>query len=281
MKQRLLSAAAAIVLAALLTACGGGAAGNLLANASPETSALTLYYYDGEQVFSRTLYDTEQVREIIDGLNRLPAEPLDSSALEGWSLPCYGLWIGGRDGMDNLAAWCGGVWLDQDGGIFRVDADFETLWQQLEGEDEEDGLTVLQFPNAGLLGRIDQRFLAYAGEAEPAGGEDPDQGIATLPLETYMTVQDVTGGIVTAVIDNQSGYDFEYSEYYALQKEIGGAWYALPITQTNVGFNDIAHILPDLEQATVRCDLTIFGELTPGRYRLVKDGLYAEFTLDE
>lgn len=275
--KKLAGMMAILIMLIALAACGGAKGSGLLSNASPETSALTLYRYDGEQVTSRTVYDTARVQAIIDELNALEAKPLDSGALEDWTLPCYGLWIGGRDGMDNLVAWCGGVWLDQNGNVWRTEADFKSYWKQLEKEDEETGLTVLNFPNAGLMGAYDQRFWKPAGKAEPA----PDAGgrITHLPLGMDMTVEDVTDGIATVRIDNQSGYVMSFSEYYSLQKEVGGMWYELPVTKTNIGFIDIAYELQDLEQATVTCDLTIFGDLSPGRYRLVKDDMTAEFSL--
>lgn len=275
--KRLAGITAIFVMLIALAACGGAGGSGLLSNASPETSALTLYYYDGERVLSRTLFDTKRTRAVIDELNALEAEPLEAGALKDWTLPCYGLWIGGKDGMDHLAAWSDGVWLDQAGNVWQADADFEGYWKALEGEDEEDGLTVLNFPNAGLLGAYDLRFWKPAGEAEPA--PDAGGGIAHLPLGMYMTVQDVTDGVATVLIDNQSGYEMSYSTYYALQKELNGEWYELPIVKTNVGFNDIAYELQDLEQATVQCDLTIFGDLDSGRYRLVKDDMTAEFNL--
>lgn len=69
--------------------------------------------------------------------------------------------------------------------------------------------------------------------------------------------------------------------HYGLQKEIEGKWYTLPIVRTNVEFDAVALILGDQGEAEESCDLTIFGELGEGNYRLVKDGMTAEFSLDE
>lgn len=245
--------------------------GNLLSAASPETSALMVFYYDGEQTTVRTLYDDQQEQAILDELNALPAVEGETDALSQWSLPCYGLWICNKDGHDMNVAWSDGLWLSQDGTVWQVDADFAGIWQRLEGEDEENGLSVLYFPNAGLLADYDARFLALVGE---------DSGISALPLEMYMTVLDVSDGVATVLIDNQSGYEMDYSEYYSLQMERDGQWYILP-PKENMAFNDIAHILPDLESVTVTCDLSPYGALQAGHYRLEKDGMYAEFWLDE
>lgn len=247
------------------------AAAGLLQTASPETSALILYCYDGETVTSRTLYDGARELELLERINALPAQAAEERELSQWSLPCYGLWISAQDGTDLYAAWSEGLWLSGDGSLWQVDADFPDYWQALEGEEEDSSLSVLSFPCAGLLASCDDRFLA------PAEG---DYAIANLPLRTYLTIQDITDGIATVLIDNQSGYEMSYSEYYSLQLERDGEWYTLPPREP-LAFSDIAYVLQDLEQATVTCDLTVYGDLAAGHYRLVKDDVAAEFWLDE
>ncbi|MGM9538414.1 MAG: immunoglobulin-like domain-containing protein [Candidatus Onthomonas sp.] len=248
---------------------GASVAAGLLQTASPETSALILFYYDGETVTSRTLYDEERELALLERINALPAQEAEEVDLSQWSLPCYGLWISAQDGTDLYAAWSEGLWLGGDGSVWQVEADFPDYWQLLEGEDEDNSLSVLSFPCAGLLASCDDRFLAPAEEYT----------IANLPLRTYLTVLDVTDGITTVRIDNQSGYEMSYSEYYSLQVERDGEWFTLPPRET-LAFNDIAYVLQDLEQATVTCDLTVYGDLTAGHYRLVKDDMAAEFWLD-
>ena len=53
----------------------------LLENASPDTSALTLFYYDGETVTQRILFDSEKEKEILQKINELPYEAADISQL--------------------------------------------------------------------------------------------------------------------------------------------------------------------------------------------------------
>ncbi len=262
-------------LLCLLTACGK--AGNLLGDASPNTSAMELYYFDGTRMVVRTLYDSAREKEILKSLNALPAKELKEDALSNWQVPCYGLWIGSEDGTDICVAYCDGMWLDEEGNLYQVDVDFEEYFNLLEGEDESDDRSVLLFPNAGRLAAYDIRFMEKAQTQET----ETEDGISALPLGTVMTVTDMDHGIATVLIDNQSGYEISYGEHYSLQKEIDGEWYILPIAKTNIVFHDIAYILQDLSQATVTCDLTIFGELEAGNYRLIKDDMTAEFALDE
>lgn len=108
--------------------------------------------------------------------------------------------------------------------------------------------------------------------------EDANEGIAYLPLGMYLTVQKVEDGIATVLIDNQSGYTMSYGEAYSLEQEQDGQWQELP-AQEELSFHDLAHELQDLEQATITCDLTYWGELAPGHYRLVLGDLTGEFTL--
>ena len=59
-------AAAGILLAVFLYKNNKG--GNILTGASPDTSAFQLYYYDGETVMVRTLYDSSTEKEVIKSL---------------------------------------------------------------------------------------------------------------------------------------------------------------------------------------------------------------------
>ena len=46
-----------------------GKGGNILAGASPDTSAFQMYYFDGETVAVRTLYDRGKEKELIKKIN--------------------------------------------------------------------------------------------------------------------------------------------------------------------------------------------------------------------
>ena len=252
---------------------GGSAKTGLLSNASPDTCALALYYFDGETMTVKHLFDTDKEKEILQQLNDLPYEGADPERLNDWQVPCYGLEISDTEGMDLCVSYADGLWLNQNREVYAVAADFNSIWEGMEAEDE-DTRSVLAFPNAGILCRYDRRFL------EESVPEDED-GIAALPLVVNMTVTEISNGVVTAVIDNQSGQEFMYGKDYSLRKKIDGKWYNLPFVETNIGFDDVGICLPDLEQHTVTCYLKVFGELEEGEYMLVKDeGLEGEFSLD-
>ena len=68
----------------------------LLAKASPETSAMTLFIYDGASVRLYYMFDSEKEREILDDLSSVKAEPAEDWSAKDASLPVYGLRLAGR-----------------------------------------------------------------------------------------------------------------------------------------------------------------------------------------
>ena len=249
-------------------------------NASPDTSALTLFYYDGETVTQRILFDSEKEKEILQKINELPYEAADISQLENWQVPCYGLEIGDEGGWGYIVAYAGGLWLTRNREVYTVSVDFASIWDEV-GNEHEDVSPFYGFCNGSILSKYDQRFWVES-QLEKARESD-----------VTLTVTDVTDGIATAVLDNQSGEEKLYGEDYYLEKKIDGKWYELYIEDTtvNYGVNAIGICFADSEQHTVECDLNIYGELEAGEYRLIKDGgpehgwsdekWAGEFSLDE
>ena len=140
------------------------------------------------------------------------------------------------------------------------------MWEQMEGNDEDDTLNVLDFPNAGHLYSYHRFFLMKVDEQSAENQE----GLT-------MTVEDIGTSEITVRITNDSGEEFSYGEYFSLQKQIDGQWYMIPVRADNIGFQDIAHILPNGESVSETYDLDIYGTLEPGIYRLVVETLGAEF----
>ena len=258
-----------LILAAVLYGIRNGRrndkGGNILAGASPDTSAFQMYYFDGETVAVRTLYDSGAEKEVIKKINGIPLQAAEEDALSQMEPPFYGFWISGQDGFDISVAASGGVWLKNDGAVYYGDTDLSVLWEQMEGKDE-DTWNVLSFPNAGRLSAYHTIFLLKA-----------DEQTAEVPEGLTLTVEDIGTSEITVRITNNSGEEFSYGEYFSIQKQIDGQWYTVPVRADNVGFQDIAHILPNGESASETYNLNIYGTLEPGTYRLVVETLSAEF----
>jgi len=263
---------ALFILAAILYGVQNGGennkGGDILAEASPDTSAFQMYYFDGETVVVRTLYDKGEEEEFIKKVNAIPLQETEESALSQMAIPFYGFWIGDKNGHEISVAASGGVWLKNDGAVFYGDTDLLLLWEQLNGNDE-DIWNVLNFPNAGRLSAYHTFFLLKADDQTIKG-----------PEGLTMTIEDIGTSEIAVQIMNNSGEEFSYGEYFSLQKQIDGQWYTIPIKEDNVGFQDIAHILPDGESAGESYNLGIYGTLEPGVYRLVVETLSSEFLVD-
>ena len=258
-----------LILAAVLYGIRNGRrndkGGNILAGASPDTSALQMYYFDGETVVVRTLYDSDTEKEVIKKINGIPLQAAEEDALSQMEPPFYGFWVSSQDGFDISVAASGGVWLKNDGAVYYGDTDLSVLWEQMEGKDE-DTWNVLSFPNAGRLSAYHTIFLLKA-----------DEQTAEVPEGLTLTVEDIGTSEITVRITNNSGEEFSYGEYFSIQKQIDGQWYTVPVRADNVGFQDIAHILPNGESASETYNLNIYGTLEPGTYRLVVETLSADF----
>ena len=258
-----------LILAAVLYGIRNGRrndkGGNILAGASPDTSAFQMYYFDGETVAVRTLYDSGAEKEVIKKINGIPLQAAEEDTLSRMEPPFYGFWISGQDGFDISVAASSGVWLKNDGAVYYGDTDLSVLWEQMEGKDE-DIRSVLNFPNAGRLSSYHTIFLLKANEQT-----------AESPEGLTMTVEDIGTSEITVRIANNSGEEFSYGEYFSIQKQIDGQWYTIPVREDNVGFQDIAHILPDGESTSETYNLDLYGTLEPGIYRLVMEMLSAEF----
>ena len=258
-----------LILAAVLYGIRNGRrndkGGNILAGASPDTSAFQMYYFDGETVVVRTLYDSGAEKEVIKKINGIPLQAAEEDALSQMEPPFYGFWVSSQDGFDISVTASGGVWLKNDGAVYYGDTDLSGLWEQMEGKDE-DTWNALNFPNAGRLSAYHTIFLLKA-----------DEQTAEVPEGLTLTVEDIGTSEITVRITNNSGEEFSYGEYFSIQKQIDGQWYTVPVRADNVGFQDIAHILPNGESASETYNLNIYGTLEPGTYRLVVETLSAEF----
>lgn len=103
--------------------------------------------------------------------------------------------------------------------------------------------------------------------------------LSTLPLDMTMKAVSFVDGILTLEIDNHSGYTMSYGADYRLQKWENDTWTDM-VPQQEYAWNDLAYEIEDLTIHTVTCDLTFFGELPEGRYKLIKSEMEAEFELE-
>ena len=264
----------ALALMLSLAACGGG--GNTLFDAaSPSTSVMSFYYFDGERGFSDWISDTAKEREILAELGKVTAKPVDS-----WSAtyPMYGLWIGSADGMGLSMLWTNGYLITRTGEVYKFDYDFAADMEGLEwgspssheaGLDTRNTIThVSGMPNSRYLALSDGEWNAQY--LSPAGELTPPEGIS-------MNLVEWTEEKVSVTIRSDRAEEWCYGEYFHLEVLLDGTWYNVPVTpEQNWGFTDIGIILQPYDENGESYSLAMYGELPPGGYRLVVEGLAVE-----
>ena len=259
--------------AALLCLCACGGKGNtLFTEASPTTSALELQYFDGAAGKSKMLYDEAAEKKILAELGKVRAKKAGDWSPEKVTYPVFGLWIGSEDGEGIEAAWCDGYLLMRDGSVYKFDYDFSVLAEN-----------------------YDWKYLREIGSAAEmcCGRYLAEGGGKWYPIHmTMATLKDAPVGIsmkltaagresLTAELTNSSGEGWCYGEYFSLQVRLYDEWYAVPTTpEHNWGFTDIGLILDAGQTREETYHLMRYGDLPAGVYRLVVEGLTAEFELD-
>lgn len=245
----------------------GGSSGSLLKGASPETSAMTFYAYDGKTAQISYMFDSEKVQEILDSLNAVKEEKAEGWTADDASLPVYGIEIGGEDGLSIFAAWTNGHWIAQDGTVYRFDFDFGQLAQRYEWEKAGELPSFTSFPCARLFtqekNRWNTRFLI------PAAPLNPPEGL-NMKLESW----DQDTAVVS--ISNGSSEEWSCGEFFEIQALIDHTWYEVPTMPGNWGFNCVGFYVPVGGTQSMINHLAMYGELPPGKYRLVLKELWVE-----
>ena len=85
---------------------------------------------------------------------------------------------------------------------------------------------------------------------------------------------------LTVVIENNSGSQCIYGEYFELEKKINESWYKVPVTiDGNYGFHSIGYDLSSGGSKEWEVDWNwLYGSLEPGKYRIIKDILHFQDT---
>lgn len=256
-----------------LTGCGKSSGNSLLDNASPETSALTLFAYDGKTVTEKTMYDTATEKQLLAALSAVPAEKAEDWSPEQVTLPVYGLHIGGKDGSLVEAAWSNGYWITADGSAYRFQFDFDSLSGDYEWRDNNERSSTTFLPCIRLLCQDGDSWRA--GLLSPAQEPAAPEGISVEPVR-----QDEQG--LTASITNSGQEEWTFGEYFHLDILLDGVWYTAPPVPGQWAFNDIGLILPAGAVLEKNYSLTMYGDLPAGHYRLViSSGPAAEFDVKQ
>ncbi|MDR2957809.1 MAG: hypothetical protein LBU61_06520 [Coriobacteriales bacterium] len=243
----------------------------LLQDASPSTSALTLYVYDGEKTWVAICYDDVVVNEILDNLNSVIAIEAPGWSLKDITLPLYGLEIGRADGWSIQAAWSNGYWIAQDGKAYNFDFDFRHLRTDYTWSNASEYLGINNMPCASLLTKDtngwNRSYMTPAHIIAPA--ENISVAIKTWG-QSRLDLQITNTGLA----------EWSFGEVYELQVYLDNMWYVVPKIPGNWAFNLPLYTLPAAHSLDKAYDLGWYGNLPVGTYRLVVENTWVDFRIE-
>lgn len=248
--KRPISLVAVFLGAALVTGCAER--GELLAGGNPQTSALTMFAYDGSKCTMSLLFDDEQTQQLLDKINALPAIETAAGELSG---DIYAFTIGTGE-SDISGLWQDGIWTAQDGKQYAVSADFAEITAGYDWEESSE-VSLYALPNIRALAQSGEGWnTAYLERAS-----EPEQSALSIEITNY-------DGAALAKITNTSNEEQCYGVSFMIEVCLDGIWYCVP-PQNELCFNEIAMIVP--AGKTVEESYSVeyyYGELPEGEYRL-------------
>lgn len=270
-QKRIVTLICIFVLVFNLCGCTKTGGNTLMQYAAPESSALMLYTYDGEEGNHYTIYDAATEKEIIADLAKVNVKQVDDWNHDKLTYPIYGLWIGTAGGMSLEVAWSNGYWITMDGAVYTFDYDFEKLLDDYTWEDKRSFTSTTALPCARELLLSEEGWVTEM--LTPAEEADAPENVS-------MVLTEQEGKLLTVELTNHGTEEWCYGTYFSVQALVDGVWYRVPTTPENWGFNDIAMILPPGETREESYNLTMYGQLPAGTYRLLVEGMTAEFEIE-
>lgn len=238
-----------------------------LKDASVETSAMCLWEHNGSTTENCWLFDKDGEQEIVDYINGIEisdeVKDFDTDSLSG---SMYGIDIGSKDGWIRLA-WCDGYVFLEDGSVYKADIDFNMIKSNYSWQDK-DKMPLASFPNMYYIARKDgewnQRFLEKSKKLKSNG--------------LKVTAKKFDGTKLVVKLKNKTKKELYYGEGFSLQVKLDGSWYCIP-ARDDMYFIDIENIMRAGQGTKKTYDLSAYGELPSGKYRIVIDGASAAFNV--
>ena len=243
----------------------------LMRNASAENSAFMFYVFDGEAVLRRIVFQSASHRQgIIDELQSAPAARVTGWTLDDITLPVYGISMGTTCGHGMWAAWSNGFWITQTGDVYRFDFDFEAFAERQHLESPRRNYNFSWFPNAVFLTRDEEGWRDTL--LTPAAELNPPEGIE------MAFVSNTNINVTFTLTNNNNDYWF-YGRHFKVDVLVDGTWHDVPTIPGNWVFTDDGLIIGANQTETKTYGLSMYGNLPPGTYRLVKHDMYVIFEI--
>ncbi len=127
---------------------------------------------------------------------------------------------------------------------------------------------------------VDENYMNY--ENNNRIQETVNQTIEKVEMKIKEGTLTKTSAIVEIIDKNEEPYGYE--QWFRIERDENGEWKELPIINQNHSFTALGYIPKVDETIEMKADWEdLYGELTSGKYRLVKkvlnDYIYVEFTI--
>lgn len=240
----------------------------LLENASVSSSAMGFWEYDGNTAYMCWLFNKDSEQEIVNYINNIelesPVNGIDAEKLTG---NMYAITIWDKDGNDISFTWRDGYVFLKDGNIYKADIDFNRI-KDYQWE-EKNQTKITSFPCMYYIakkdGKWNKNFLEKSKKLKANG--------------LKITSVKLNGTGLNIKLKNTKKTQALFGEYFSLQVKIDGKWYYIPAKE-EMAFNDIAHILEAGKSIKKTYNISPYGELPAGKYRIVIEGASATFNIN-
>lgn len=261
------------VCAILMTGCEKNVGNDLVKVPENTWGSLDMYYYNGERMAKGEISDETVQAEIFAKLSAVPAEKAADWSPEKVKPPVYGVKFGmGEDAIE--AAWSDGYWIAKDGEVYSYDYNFSKLWDGYDWENKSYGYnlgTVL--PCSYYICRDENDWIYDLLPAAEEPTETPEN-ITALPLK-------MEGGKLTVEFTNSSEIEeWTFGEFCELHVWLD-KWYELPRLPGDWAFIALGYLVMPGQTLTHDFDISSYGELPEGVYRLEADTFLLEFYVND
>ena len=237
---------------------------DLMRGASPVTSCLTLAFYDGSQGYTQNLCDSSAALVALNDLGAVAATPAPDWSVSDVTMPIYGITMGTNWGEQTYAAWSNGYWITEQGDAYNFDFDFAQMASTGAWISRTDIDSITGFPCARWL--VQDQTGWHADLMSQAAPLEPPTGIS-------MTLDSWVANSIAVTFHNQSASDWTYGAAFSLEVQLSGTWYGVPPVPGPVSWAAIQYGVAAGDQASQNYDLTMYGQLPAGTYRLVVEGV--------
>ena len=259
-----------LLSAFLLTACGREP-NTLFDTASPETSLMAFYVYDGSEMTCYWLSDDSLEWEIISKMKNTSAVPAEVTT-DDVEFPAYGFELGSTDGWGLYMTWSNGYLYNRDGEVYEFDFDFDDLLNDYPFEEKWSRSDGMALPCMRYLVQDENGWNADL--MNPAAEPEAPDGISV--------DIDYTGETIAATFRNDGTEEWNFGTYWSLQVNLDGVWYEVPASPvSNWAFPDIGYVLGAGETWDETYHMEMYGDLPAGQYRFYAFGVTDEFTITE